>query len=192
MVVVGTELIQSEIVVSEGYWRKRAAYFKQQNERARHELRTVGYTILRNLVRRAVPSLHRHPPPATRSLTHQWCLACNDNSCPSDTFTSCGGTTDGSSRPWAANQRYEHSPSGNSRAWAELHPSVCNKARHPHIYALRACAGGQVPDAEDAVERRTQLAIHQPLPHRHDARTCVVCGAACRVPRVLCGITNGS
>ncbi len=59
--MVTTELIQSEIVVSEGYWRKRAAYFKQQNERARHELRTVGYTVLRNLVRRAsLPS-----PPAT-------------------------------------------------------------------------------------------------------------------------------
>ncbi|ELR23396.1 uncharacterized protein ACA1_069810 [Acanthamoeba castellanii str. Neff] len=50
------KLIQSEIVVSEGYWRKRAAYFKQQNERARHELRTVGYTILRNLL----PKRHLH------------------------------------------------------------------------------------------------------------------------------------
>jgi hypothetical protein len=48
---VRAELIQSEIVVSEGYWRKRTAYFKQQNERARHELQTAGYTILKNLVR---------------------------------------------------------------------------------------------------------------------------------------------
>jgi len=50
------KLIQSEIVVSEGYWRKRAAYFKQQNERARHELQTAGYTILRNLL----PKRHLH------------------------------------------------------------------------------------------------------------------------------------
>jgi len=35
--------------VAKPYWSKRIAYFQRQNARARQELETVGYTILKNL-----------------------------------------------------------------------------------------------------------------------------------------------
>lgn len=50
------ELIQCEILVTKSYWSKREAYFREQNERARRELGTIGYTILRNLVRAFPPA----------------------------------------------------------------------------------------------------------------------------------------
>lgn len=89
-----TELVHSEILVTESYWRKRVAYFRRQNQRARHELETVGFAVLKNLVHSLSPCSH-----FLVLISH------TGSSYRSNTSPSCAATTDVSSRLWVVNQR---------------------------------------------------------------------------------------